>query len=91
MLTITGKLSWPSNLLFLAGVCRSRAFRHPVGRKSHESFVLSGWGCKCQPYIESVTALSDREGTLKKANKLSEKMKNVPPDDFEISNFSASA
>ena len=61
MLAITGKLSWPSNLLLLAGVSRSRALRQPVSRKSRESFVLSGWDSMCQPYIESATALSDSD------------------------------
>ena len=39
--------------LLLAGVSRSRAFRQPFSRKSHESFVLSGWGSMHQPHIES--------------------------------------
>ena len=38
-----------------------RAFRQPVSRKHHESFVLSGWGSMHKPYIESATALSDNQ------------------------------
>ena len=66
VLAITGKLSWPSNMLLLAGVCRSTAFRQPVSRKSHESFVLSGWVRMCQPYIESATTFSDDEQIIRK-------------------------
>ena len=46
-------------LLFLTGVSRNRAFRLPVCKRSLESFVLSGSGSMCQPYIDSVTVKSN--------------------------------
>ena len=53
-------------VILLADVSQSRAFRQPVRRKSSQSFVLSGWGSMCQPYIESATALSDKHVSVVK-------------------------